>query len=101
MPFMRRGGSMPAEPFVNIVILFMKRGDKTPATRSLRDEARGIVAAEQRASKKGATLSFNAKLLIAVTIICFGVLHAVADGALRHKPAPQPAEDRMPLPDRD
>jgi hypothetical protein len=46
-------------------------------------------------------MSFNAKLLTAVTIICFGILHAVADGALRHAPAPQPAENAMPLPDRD
>jgi hypothetical protein len=67
----------------------------------LRDEAPGIVAAEQHARKKGAKLSFKAKLLIAVTIISFGILHAVANGALRQAPAPQSAEDRAPLPDRD
>jgi hypothetical protein len=46
-------------------------------------------------------MSFNAKLLIVIIVACFGILHAVADGALRHAPAPQPAEDGMPLPNRD
>ena len=46
-------------------------------------------------------MSFNAKLIIAIVLAGFGVLHFIADGALRHATAAQPTEDRMPLADRD
>jgi hypothetical protein len=39
--------------------------------------------------------------LMAIVIAGFGILHAIADGALRHGPAPQSTEDSAPLPNRD
>ncbi len=46
-------------------------------------------------------MSFNTKLLIAIVMTSFGILHAIAGDALRHAPSPTPAEDGMPLANRD
>jgi len=52
-------------------------------------------------TKPEAKMSFNAKLILVIVIAGFGVLHVIAEGALRHGPATQPTEDRLPLPNRD
>jgi glutaredoxin len=47
-------------------------------------------------------MSFNAKLIMAIVLAGFVVLHFGADAALRHATAAtQPAEDNMPLANRD
>jgi hypothetical protein len=70
--------------------------------KSREDQAPRIVPeAEPEASKPKAAMSVKATLLIAIAVAGFGILHAIADGALRHAPAPQPTEDSMPLPNRD
>ena len=46
-------------------------------------------------------MSFNAKLIIAIILAGFAVLHFIADGALSHAPAAPRTEDGMPLPNRD
>jgi hypothetical protein len=75
---------------------------KTAETKSIEEQVPQIVpGTEPDARKPKAAMSLNAKLLIAITVAAFGILHAIADGALRHAPAPQPAEDGMPLPNRD
>jgi hypothetical protein len=75
---------------------------KTAETKVIEAQTPRIVAGSKPdAGKPKATMSLNLKLLIVITLAGFGILHAVADGALRHAPAPQPAENGMPLPDRD
>jgi hypothetical protein len=70
-------------------------------TKSRQDQAQRIVPeTEPDAGKPKTALSVNTKLLIAIAV-GFGILHAIADGTLRHPPAPQPTEDSMPLPNRD
>jgi hypothetical protein len=75
---------------------------KKAQPQSLMDEApRTVLETRPRAGTPGAAMSFNAKLLIAIAIAGFGILHAIADGALRHAPSPPPTEDGMPLANRD
>jgi hypothetical protein len=57
--------------------------------------------AEPDAGKPGVAMSARAMLLMAIVIAGFGILHAIADGALQHGAAPQSSVDSMPLPDRD
>jgi hypothetical protein len=57
--------------------------------------------AANASTKPGAKMSFSAKLILASVIAGFGVLHFIAEGVLRHGPATQPTEDRMPLANRD
>jgi hypothetical protein len=52
-------------------------------------------------AKPGARMSFYSKLIMAIVVTGFGLLHFIADGTLRHASATQPTEDRMPLPNRD
>jgi hypothetical protein len=56
---------------------------------------------EKPTAKPGARMSFYSKLIIAIVVAGFGLLHFIADGTLRHASATQPTEDRMPLPNRD
>jgi hypothetical protein len=75
---------------------------KTAETKSIQTQVPRIVpGTEPDASKRKAAISLNAKLLIAITVAAFGILHMIANGALRHPPAPVPTEDSMPLPNRD
>jgi hypothetical protein len=75
---------------------------KTAETKSIADRAPRIAPEnEPGAGKPGVAMSAKAMLLMAIAIAGFGILHAIADGALRHASAPQPIEDRMPLPNRD
>ncbi len=75
---------------------------KRTGAPSLRNKVPQIVLETVNSTgKPGAKMSFNAKLIIAIVLAGFGVLHFIADGALRHATAAQPTEDRMPLADRD
>jgi hypothetical protein len=56
---------------------------------------------EKPTAKPGARMSFYSKLIVAIVVAGFGLLHFIADGTLRHASAKQPTEDRMPLPNRD
>jgi hypothetical protein len=51
--------------------------------------------------KRGATMSFTAKLIMAIVLAGFVVLHFIAEGALRHASGVQSTEDNMPLANRD
>lgn len=57
--------------------------------------------AKKPSAQPGARMSFYSKLIIAIVVAGFAVLHFVADGTLRQASATQPTEDRMLLPDRD
>jgi hypothetical protein len=71
-------------------------------TKSREDQTPRIAPeAEPVAGKPGVAMSTRAILLMAIAIVGFGILHAVADGALRHAAAPQSTEDSAPLPNRD
>jgi hypothetical protein len=75
---------------------------KRTGAPSLRNKVPQIVLETVNSTgKPGAKMSFCAKLIIAIVLAGFGVLHFIADGALRHATAAQPTEDRMPLADRD
>lgn len=60
-----------------------------------------VVEAANANSNPGAKMSLNAKLILTIVVAGFGVLHFIAEGALRHGPATQPIEDQMPLANRD
>jgi hypothetical protein len=60
-----------------------------------------IVRETVKPTGKPGAMSFNLKLIIAIVVVGFGVLHFIADGTLRHASAARPAEDRMPLANRD
>jgi hypothetical protein len=60
-----------------------------------------IVIETANTENPGTKMSFNAKLIIVIVVAGFGVLHFMAEDALRHGPATQPAEDLMPLANRD
>jgi hypothetical protein len=71
-------------------------------TKSIEDPASRIPrATEPDAGKPGPAMSAKAMLSIAVVIAGFAILHAIAEGALRHAPASPPTEESMPLPNRD
>jgi hypothetical protein len=71
-------------------------------TKSREDQtARSPPEAQPDARKPGVAMSARAMLLMAIVIAGFGILHAIADGALRNTAAPQPTEDSAPLPNRD
>jgi hypothetical protein len=74
---------------------------KTTGAPSLRREVPRIVLDTANSTGKPGAMSFNAKLIIAIILAGFGVLHFIADGALSHAPAAQPTEDGMLLPNRD
>ena len=75
---------------------------KTTGAPSPRERVPQIVReTEKPTATPGATMSFNSKLIIAIVVAGFAVLHFIADGTLRHASAMQPTEDRMPLADRD
>jgi hypothetical protein len=60
-----------------------------------------VPGTEPDTSKPKAAMSVRAKLLIVIAVAGFAILHAIAEGALRHAAASQPTEQSMPLPDRD
>ncbi len=75
---------------------------KEAAASAPRKEVPQIVREKANADRNpGTKMSFNAKLIIVIVVAGFGVLHFMAEGALRHVPATQPAEDLMPLANRD
>jgi hypothetical protein len=62
---------------------------------------RMVPGTEPDGRKPKAAMSVRVKLLIAIVVAGFAILHAIAEGASRHAPASSPTEESMPLPDRD
>jgi hypothetical protein len=77
-------------------------GGQKVETKSGEDQtARIAPETEPDAGRPGVAMSARAMLLMAIVIAGFGILHTIADGALRHAAAPQPTEDSAPLSNRD
>ena len=74
-----------------------QHGGKAAETSSVEMKARIVSRIEQDARIPKAAMSLRAKLLIAITVAAFGILHVIADGAWRRAPASPPTEDSAPF----